>query len=123
MERTTLSHQLLAHAGSPPISFAPSEVIFREGDKGDKMYLVRSGEVEIELNGKVIETLAQGDIFGEMALIDGSPRVATARAKTPCEVAAITEKGFIFLVDEMPYFAIFVMRTLADRLRRMDKRL
>jgi CRP-like cAMP-binding protein len=123
MERTTLSHQLLAHAGSPPVSFAAGEVIFREGDEGDKMYLVRSGEVEIELNGKVIETLAQGDIFGEMALIDRSRRVATARAKTHCELAAITEKSFLFLVDEMPYFAIFVMRTLADRLRRMDKRL
>ena len=67
---------------------------------------------------KVIKTLAEGDIFGEMALIDRSPRVATARAKTHCEAAAITEKSFLFLVDEMPYFAIFVMRTLADRLRR-----
>ena len=123
MERATISHQLLAHAGSPPISFAPGELIFKEGDQGDKMYLVRSGEVEIEVNGEVIETLAQGGIFGEMALIDGSPRAATARAKSGCEVAAVTEKSFLFLVDEMPYFAIYVMRTLADRLRRMDKRL
>lgn len=117
-DRAPISHQLLAHAGSPPISFAPGEVIFREGDKGDKMYLVRSGEIQIELNGKVIETLAQGGIFGKMALIDGSPRVATARAKTNCEVPAVSEKSFLFLVDEMPYFAIHVMRTLADRLRR-----
>jgi CRP/FNR family transcriptional regulator, cyclic AMP receptor protein len=123
MERATISHQLLAHAGSSPISFAPGELIFKEGDQGDKMYLVRSGEVEIEVNGEVIETLAQGGIFGEMALIDGSPRAATARAKSSCEVAAVTEKSFLFLVDEMPYFAIYVMRTLADRLRRMDKRL
>ena len=50
MQRATISHQLLAHAGSPPTSFALGEVIFKEGDKGDKMYLVRSGEVEIELN-------------------------------------------------------------------------
>jgi CRP/FNR family cyclic AMP-dependent transcriptional regulator len=49
--------------------------------------------------------------------------VATARAKTNCKVAAVNEKSFLFLVDEMPYFAIYVMRTLADRLRRMDKRL
>jgi CRP/FNR family cyclic AMP-dependent transcriptional regulator len=123
MQRSTISHQLLAHAGSPPMSFAPGEVIFRAGDKGDKMYLIRSGEVEIELNGNVLETLAEGDIFGEMALIDRSPRVATARAKTECELAAITEKSFLFLVDEMPYFAIFVMRTLADRLRNVNKRL
>lgn len=60
MERATISPQLLANAGSPPVSFAPGEVIFREGDKGDKMYLVRSGEVQIELNGKVVETVALG---------------------------------------------------------------
>jgi CRP-like cAMP-binding protein len=80
--------------------------------------VVRIGEVEIERDGKLVETLSAGGIFGEMALIDGSPRAATARAKTACEVAPITEKTFLFLVHETPYFAIAVMRTLADRLRR-----
>jgi CRP-like cAMP-binding protein len=65
-----------------------------------------------------VEKLSQGGIFGEMALIDGSPRAATARAATPCEVAPITEKSFLFLVHETPFFAIAVMRTLAERLRR-----
>ena len=82
------------------------------------MYVIRSGEVEIERDGKVVETLSPGGIFGEMALIDGSPRAATARAKTACEVAPITEKSFLFLVHETPFFAIAVMRTLAERLRR-----
>ncbi|MCJ7597150.1 MAG: cyclic nucleotide-binding domain-containing protein, partial [Methyloceanibacter sp.] len=91
---------------------------FVQGDKGDKMYVIRSGEVEIERDGKVVEKLTDGDIFGEMALIDGSPRAATARAKTTCEVAPITEKTFLFLVHETPFFAIAVMRTLAERLRR-----
>ena len=91
MEAVTINHQLLAKAGSP-LSFASGELIFRAGDQGDIMYVVRSGEVEIELNGKVIETVASGGFFGEMALIDGSPRVATCRAKTNCEVAAINEK-------------------------------
>ena len=122
MEAVTINHQLLAKAGSP-LSFASGEVIFRAGDPGDNMYVVRSGEVEIELNGKVIETVASGGFFGEMALIDGSPRVATCRAKTNCEVAAINEKNFVILVDEMPYFALFVMRTLVSRLRLMDQRL
>jgi CRP-like cAMP-binding protein len=121
MQVTTISPQLLANAGSPPVGFAAGEVIFSKGDKGDKMYVVRSGEIEIEVNGKVIETLTQGGIFGEMALIDVSPRSATARAKTNCQVAAITEKIFLFLVDEMPFFALSVMRTLVDRLRRVDR--
>jgi len=122
-ERAWLARQLLANAGSPPTSFRPGEVIFSEGDKGNNMYVVRAGEVDIEQNGKVLETLGRGDIFGEMALIDGSPRAATARAKTNCDVAAISEKSFLFLVDEVPEFALHVMRTLTDRLRRLDRRM
>jgi len=110
--------QLLANAGFPPASFQAGEVIFSEGDKGDKMYVVRTGEVEVERHGKIVETLSAGGIFGEMALIDGAPRAATARVKTACEVAPITEKSFLFLVYETPFFAIAVMRALADRLRR-----
>jgi CRP/FNR family transcriptional regulator, cyclic AMP receptor protein len=118
MTIATIDFQLLANAGFPPAKFAAGDVIFAEGDKGDKMYVVRSGEVEIERDGKVVEILSSGGIFGEMALIDGSPRAATARAKTACEVAPVTEKSFLFLVHETPFFAIAVMRALADRLRR-----
>jgi CRP/FNR family cyclic AMP-dependent transcriptional regulator len=122
MALAAIDFQLLANAGFPPVRFAPGDVIFGEGDAGDKMFVIRSGEVVIEKGGKVIETLSPGSIFGEMALIDGSPRSATARAKTACEVAPITEKSFLFLVHETPFFAIAVMRTLADRLRRSGER-
>ena len=113
---------LLANAGFPLATYDPGEIIFAEGDKGEHMYVVRSGDVEIEQNGKIIETLSGGGIFGEMALIDGSPRSATARAKTACELAPINEKSFLFLVHETPFFAIAVMRTLAERLRRSAPR-
>ena len=85
------------------------------------MYVIRSGEVEIERDGKVVEQLGPGGIFGEMALIDRAPRAATATTKTACEVAPITEKAFLFLVHETPYFAISVMprsrRSVAARQR------
>ena len=84
-----------------PLSSA-GDVVFSEGDKGDAMYVVRSGELIIEKGGKVMETVGPGGVFGEMALIDGSPRVATVRAKTDCEVAPINEKSFLFLVHETP---------------------
>ena len=118
MTMSAIDFQLLANAGFPPVTFNPGDVIFKIGDKGDKMYVVRAGEVEIERDGKIVETVSAGGIFGEMALIDGAPRAATARAKTACEVAPVSEKTFLFLVHETPYFAISVMRTLADRLRR-----
>lgn len=112
---------MLANAGFPPAHYAAGEVIFAAGERGNTMYLVRSGEVVIERGGKVLETLESGGIFGEMALIDGSPRSATAKAKTDCIVAPLNEKTFLFLVHETPYFAIAVMRTLTDRLRRMNE--
>jgi len=56
----------------------------------------------------------------EMALIDQAPRTATAVAKSPCKLAVITEKRFAFLVQTTPYFALHVMKVMAERLRRMD---
>jgi CRP/FNR family transcriptional regulator, cyclic AMP receptor protein len=121
MTIASIDFQMLANAGFPPARFAMGDVIFAGGDKGDAMYVIRSGEVAIERGGHVMESLGPGNIFGEMALIDGSPRSVTVRAKTDCVVAPMNEKSFLFLVDETPFFAVAVMRTLADRLRRMDK--
>jgi CRP/FNR family cyclic AMP-dependent transcriptional regulator len=121
MQPVRISHQLLVNAGSPAITYAPGDVIFAEGDRADKMYVVLSGEVEVQLQGTAIDTIGAGGTFGEMGLIDGSPRSATVVAKTGSEVAAIDEKTFVFLVDEMPYFALSTMRNLVDRLRRMNE--
>lgn len=121
MTIAAIDFQMLANAGFPPARYAAGDVIFGEGDKGDAMYVVRTGEITVERDGRIMETLGAGDIFGEMALIDGAPRSATARAKTDCEVAPINEKTFLFLVHETPFFAIAVMRTLAGRLRHMNQ--
>lgn len=121
MTIAAIDFQMLANAGFPPARYAAGDVIFGEGDKGDAMYVVRTGEITVERDGRIMETLGAGDIFGEMALIDGAPRSATARAKTDCEVAPINEKTFLFLVHETPFFAIAVMRTLAGRLRHMNE--
>jgi CRP-like cAMP-binding protein len=86
------------------------------------MYVVYSGKVGIERRGETIEDLSAGDTFGEMALIDGAPRSATARAKTDCEVAPITESAFLHLVHDTPIFALTIMHNLADRLRRANER-
>jgi CRP/FNR family transcriptional regulator, cyclic AMP receptor protein len=115
-----ISPQLLAKAGASTVRLAPGDVIFKDGDAPDKMYVVVSGEVEIQLGDAVFETVPQGGTFGEMALIDGSPRSATVVAKTESEVAA-DKRTFMLLVDEMPYFALFVMRNMVDRLRRMNE--
>ena len=62
-----ISPQLLAKAGASTVRLAPGDVVFRDGDAPDKMYVVVSGEVEIHLRDAVIETVQQGGTFGEMA--------------------------------------------------------
>lgn len=98
--------------------FAAGQTIFSAGEVGEEMYYIKSGEVEIILDGKRLITLGAGHIFGEMALIDDKIRYANAIAKMDSEVVAVTEKYFNFLVQEHPYFALNVMRVLADRLRK-----
>ena len=99
------------------------EAVFREFDMGWEMYVVLEGQVEIMIGDKVVETLGPGEPFGEMALIDQAPRVATAIAKTPCKLAVITEKRFLFMVAQTPHFALQIMKVMADRLRKMNARL
>lgn len=97
--------------------------LFREGDPGDVMYVITSGEAEITMAGLPIEICTSGDIVGEMAVIDESPRSANVLAQTDCEFAVIDRKRFQFLVDETPRFAIEVMKVMAKRLKQCDKRL
>ncbi|HEX3057839.1 MAG TPA: cyclic nucleotide-binding domain-containing protein [Usitatibacter sp.] len=99
------------------------ETIFREFEMGSEMYVVLEGQVELSIDGKAIEVLDLGEPFGEMALIDQAPRVATAVAKTPCKLAVISEKRFLFMVAQTPHFALQIMKVMADRLRRMNARL
>lgn len=103
-------------------SFAAGRRIFTKGDEGRAMYVVLEGEVDLEIDGDLVETLGPGEPFGEMALIDHAPRVATATARTACRVAEIPEKRFLFLVQQTPYFSLQIMRVMAERLRRMNER-
>jgi CRP/FNR family cyclic AMP-dependent transcriptional regulator len=102
------------------LQLAPGDFLFREGEKGEKMYVLLEGEMEILLGDFVLETVRQGALIGEMVLIDDSPRTASVVAKTPCRLAEIDRRRFHFLVQQTPHFATHVMKTLADRLRHMN---
>ena len=99
------------------------EKIFETYDMGAEMYVVLEGEVDISIGSQVMETLGPGEPFGEMALIDQAPRTATAVAKTPCKLAVIPERRFLFMVQQTPHFALQIMKVMADRLRKMNARL
>lgn len=101
-------------------TYAPGDTVFSQGEPGEKLYVVRSGQVEVQCNGMTVDTLGEGSILGEMALIDSSARSATAIARTECELIPVDERRFTFLVQQTPFFAIHVMRVLTERLRKTD---
>ncbi len=98
--------------------FPAGQTIFHKGDLADMLYIVKEGEVDIFLGETYVETLTKNGDFGEMALLDASPRSATAVAKTDCGLLAIDEKHFLSHIRKTPVFAIQIMRVIADRLRR-----
>ena len=103
------------------VNLATGEVLFREGDIGDKMYVLLEGTMEVLIAGKVVETAESGSLLGEIALIEASPRSATIVATTPCRLAQVDQRRFHFMVQQTPFFATHVMHVLAGRLRSMDK--
>ncbi len=111
---------LLTRAGFPLQTYRPGERIFVEGEEGSAMYVVRSGRVSITTYGTVLENVGPNGIFGEMSLIDGAPRSATAVAAEPTEVAPIDGRAFAHLVRQDPDFALRVLRLLTRRLRQMN---
>jgi CRP/FNR family transcriptional regulator, cyclic AMP receptor protein len=99
----------------------PGMVLFRSGEPGDVMFAVLDGEVQLTIDDRVIDTLGPGAIFGEMSLVDHSPRSATAAATTPGRVARVDQREFMFLVQEHPTFALEVMKILVERIRRANQ--
>ena len=121
MSDNEVDFSLLLGPGFPTRFFAKGDTIFSEGERGDEFFVVVRGQVEIRSSNRCFETLGRSGIFGEMALIDYSPRCATVVALTDVTVAPIKERQFLFLIKQTPFFALSVMRVLAYRLRRQNK--
>jgi len=108
--------------------YRKSEVIFEEGSTGSEMYLIHSGRVLLSTGKNQAKQcpliiLNPGDFFGEMALVDDSPRSATASAvEDNTELIVMDRTRFLFMVRQQPEFALSLMHTLCQRLRDMDKR-
>jgi CRP/FNR family transcriptional regulator, cyclic AMP receptor protein len=115
------SFGVLTANGIETRSFRAGDIIFREGDSAVDLFVIKSGEVRIQLGNRTVAELSPDTIFGEMALIDDQPRSATAIAATDVELVPVSEKQFLFLVSQTPYFALKVMRVLAQRLRQTNK--
>jgi CRP-like cAMP-binding protein len=103
------------------VSYQAGEVIFNVGDAGTTMYAVLDGSVDIVIEGVPVERVELGGFFGEMALIDDSPRSASAIASSDCRLAILDHRQFKKMVAGTPFFAITVMEKMAARLRRANQ--
>jgi uncharacterized membrane protein len=100
--------------------------LFRQGDKGDAMYLIESGRVRISIRDEedqevILAELAQGDFFGEMAIIDGRQRSADAKVIEDAQFAILSREAFLSFVRNNPDVALEMLSALTDRLRRTDE--
>lgn len=102
-------------------TYSAGATIFEIGEVGRCMYVVKSGEVDLTLQERVLTTLGKGEIFGEMALIDQAERSANAKARSDCEVLPIDEGKFLYMVHHTPYFSLDLLRIIAVRLREMNR--
>lgn len=110
-------------ADDPPIYYQQGQSIMSEGQKGVRMYVVVEGHVAVSIGGRQVERLGPGGAFGEAAIVDPAPRMASAVAETDCELLPITRQAFEQLVKLEPEFAYMMLQSLAERLRFLTERL
>ena len=95
--RTPTDFRIFAGAGVPVREFKAGDVIFKEGDAAEELFIIQSGEVEIRLGNRRLEKLSNYNFFGEMALIDSAPRSATAVAVTDVKLVPSRREAVSFL--------------------------
>ncbi len=103
-------------------SYPAQEALFHEGDPGETLYIIVRGEVSIQRvggGGEVVQIARRGpgDPIGELALIDGKPRMADAVTAEPCDLLVLDRSGFLTWVEESPRIALAVIHCLASRIR------
>jgi CRP-like cAMP-binding protein len=107
------------------VEAAPDEIIFQKGAPAEKMYTILGGEVAIEDEGRLLATLARGDMFGEMALLSDAPRSATARAAASVSLLALDRDTLQNAMSRevSTQLLLNIIVTLSGRLRAGNDRL
>jgi CRP-like cAMP-binding protein len=104
-------------------TYAKDEVVFTENSPGKEMFIIYSGKVNLYKEKQdrrvLIATVDPGDFFGEMTLVDNSPRSATAIAAEDTQLIVLDEPKFLYLLRQQPEFALVIMQKLCGTLRRM----
>ncbi|MFN2591010.1 MAG: cyclic nucleotide-binding domain-containing protein [Actinomycetota bacterium] len=108
-------------AVTQPASVDAGTVIAREGEPGKDFFVIVAGSCDVVIGGRSVAELGAGDFFGEMALLDQSPRAASVVATTPTDLYRIEARDFSRLIDEVPFLGKKLLRGLALRIRQTEK--
>jgi CRP-like cAMP-binding protein len=95
-------------------------ILTHEGYREGFFFVIVSGTVRIERAGRTINTIGPGDFLGEIALLDGGPRTATATTETPCRLLSMTYQMFHELLDASPAIRTAILEAVAQRVRALD---
>jgi CRP-like cAMP-binding protein len=107
--------------------YESGEAVVRQGEMGDCMYVIQEGQLEVvKVDGDTevsVAVLSEGDFFGEMSLFEREVRAATVRALGPVRVLTVDRKTLMRRVHEDPSLAFNLLRTMCQRIRRLDQEL
>jgi CRP-like cAMP-binding protein len=104
-----------------PMTAEEGAVVAKEGEPGRDFFVIVDGTAEVVIGGRTVAELGAGEFFGEMALLDQSPRVGSVVAKTPLALYRIEARDFSRLIDEVPFLGKKLLRGLALRIRQTEK--
>ena len=117
MQNRELNFRVFAREACPIIDVPAGETVFHMGEPGATMYVILTGRIDMVNGDRLIESLGAQAAFGMMSLIDTLPRSATARVSEDAQLAVIDSKKYQFMLHELPSFAVFLIQTLANRVR------
>lgn len=109
--------RLFFHNNGKPRAIAAGGALFAENAAGRTMYFLASGEIALTRNGKPLDVIKAGEVLGEMSVLTGEPRSATATARSACEVIELEGGAFLGAIQKTPDFALMLLAILIKRLR------
>ena len=107
---------------SDEITMTAGTLIIDQGQTGREAFVILDGTVAVKRNGRKIADLGSGAVVGELSLLDHGPRTATAVCTTDCSLLVIDQRRFIGVLDDIPSLSHKLMRTLASRIRELDRK-
>jgi len=99
------------------VRYERGKTIVTEGQPGVMMYVLVEGKVAVSIQGKLVERIGAGGVFGEMALVDRAPRLATVVSETDCGLLAIGRNTLLDLIKASPDFAVSLLSAVGERAR------